>query len=477
MHLFKGLSIFAILGIASISFGQNDAVPLFQPAASNGTRSAGLVINQQAVSQLRSDIPSVSLGAVPLVTGESANFRLTPMPIFAKDATIQVVKDDGTTETVAPPDVRTWYGEDLENPDRALFVAASPDGEVRGMITGDVQTSVTVISRDISAGSETYRLERNVIPARDFCNTTELSPELRESLQQKADAAIATRAGRNNVTYDIELMIDVGNVLYTKFNLDASATLDYITELFGAVNVIYMRDLNVHFSVMHTTLWEKPDPFSAQPAIGSISTMSQLAQYRNYITTYRNNVPYDLAHFLDGIPLGGRAYLDIMQIYRRDVRSGVSNVDAIGAFPTDGSWYWDTNVVAHELGHNLGSPHSHCYKPPIDCCEDECIECGIEKPSMGTIMSYCHLQMGNGGGINMRFHERCVALMRHRVESSLILAPYIPQPDIEIRGGEGTLVPANALDTVRSTLFRSSAIGSAVSNLFEFGIPAEKILS
>ena len=52
---------------------------------------------------------------------------------------------------------------------------------------------------------------------------------------------------------------------------------------------------------------------------------------------------------------------------------------------------WEKELVAHELGHNFSSPHTHCYVPEIDQCANEsgCYEGPIVE-SVGTIMSYCN---------------------------------------------------------------------------------------
>jgi hypothetical protein len=67
----------------------------------------------------------------------------------------------------------------------------------------------------------------------------------------------------------------------------------------------------------------------------------------------------------------------------------------------------DAFVVGHELGHNFGSRHTHCYVPPIDECyagESGCYQGPTSCPGgPGTVMSYCHVA---GCGNNHGFHDR-----------------------------------------------------------------------
>lgn len=104
-------------------------------------------------------------------------------------------------------------------------------------------------------------------------------------------------------------------------------------------------------------------------------------------------------HHLIGMPArasGGIAWLNVLCSTSHNCAfSEIQN-----SYSTT-TYSWTANVLAHETGHNLGSPHTHaCSWPqgPIDGCaptvnaayaEGNCATGPI--PSKGTIMSYCHL--------------------------------------------------------------------------------------
>ena len=69
----------------------------------------------------------------------------------------------------------------------------------------------------------------------------------------------------------------------------------------------------------------------------------------------------------------------------------------------------DAKLVGHEIGHNFGSPHTHCYNPPIDTCyayEGGCYQGATSCPGgPGSLMSYCHI---TGCGSTLDFHPTVV---------------------------------------------------------------------
>ena len=86
----------------------------------------------------------------------------------------------------------------------------------------------------------------------------------------------------------------------------------------------------------------------------------------------------------------------------------------------------DAPLVGHEIGHNFGSPHTHCYTPPIDTCYngEACYTGSRSCPApvtingvtnvTGTVMSYCHL---TGCGSTAVFHPRTVALITPKIQA------------------------------------------------------------
>lgn len=195
---------------------------------------------------------------------------------------------------------------------------------------------------------------------------------------------------------DYQMYLDYGN------NLGS-----YITGLFANVRVLYQRE-GIPVSISEMRVYPSPDP------------------YMNYSDSYQILLEFghemqdtfhgDLVHLLStghNQELGGIAWINVLcQSYNpgdSSGRFGFSNINNdYSPFPT---YSWTVEVVTHELGHNIGSRHTHaCVWPvlpfgqigAIDSCytaEGGCFN-GIHTIQNGTIMSYCHLYGGSISFVN-----------------------------------------------------------------------------
>lgn len=384
----------------------------------------------------------VVLKRVPMGRGVYGDFHLEPFDVFAPTARLMVMTDDGPLP-LARPDVRLYRGRPTDGGDGVMFLSVQAD------------SFLAVIE---SAGEMVYIMptqqpgEHIVVPAQslprypldNFCGADVL-PENRafiERFRQGWDRPLgATSADR----LEADVMLDVNYSLYRYvFGSNTSTASAYATNLIGAVSVIYERDINMQLRISTLTVWTTQDPFTDNETNSS----AQLASYRSYVINNRSGVSRDFAHLLANANVtnyGGIAYLDAL--CSNSYGYGVSNIYGNLTFPVSG-YAWDTFVVSHELGHNFGSPHTHCYNPPIDMCYGQEAGCynGPSVATLGTIMSYCHL---TSGGISMVFHQRTIDLIRPIAEAAACLSVISSTPSITVsvpNGGENW--PINSTQTI-----------------------------
>jgi len=190
-----------------------------------------------------------------------------------------------------------------------------------------------------------------------------------------------------------------------KFGNDQAAALDYIADLVAAMNVMYERDLDVTLLQGETILRVGSDPYNQNS--GGAASSAELSEFSSYWAAHYNGVDRTLAAMLSGKSpspnsASGIAWLaglcshsygySFTKVFRIDYLAG------------------DAFVVGHELGHNFGSRHTHCYVPPIDECyagESGCYQGQTSCPGgPGTVMSYCHIA-GCGNNL-MEFGSRVI---------------------------------------------------------------------
>lgn len=201
--------------------------------------------------------------------------------------------------------------------------------------------------------------------------------------------------------------------LYQNWN-DLNATTAYLTTLFGFISDRYETQTSTVLTFPYVQIYtDSNDPWSSPDNGGNSIDM-----LNEFVAAWQGNIPMNatLGHMMSGAGLGGGvAYLNVL--CDNDFNFGVSgNIAGAVSFPVvQQPSNWDFIVVAHELGHNFSSPHTHDFCPPLDQCAPDGYfgQCQTTQvcSNSGSIMSYCHLCNGGTGNITTFFHPEAAALM------------------------------------------------------------------
>lgn len=332
--------------------------------------------------------------------------------IFAPGARIRVIGPD--TETEMGWDTRQFYL--ATNASMGVGLAVDPvSGEITGFASKYGQPMK--ISGNF-IGQLAFEPIEEVEEGSNFCGTDNKDQpyDMSEGISTPDILDIpgisAARAGET-ISYEAVVAIETDTEWLDGFGDDTGLAMTWITDIFLAMNVFYERDIETRLLIGDVILRTGTDPYT-EPS----NRKKQLTEFGKYWMDNMDGVDRQFAAMFSGrdIPPGWfsgiawvNSYCNNGSPYGDDGASGSYSYNAIGAGRTPGN---TAIYVGHELGHNLGSKHTHCYSPPIDNCyngEDGCFDGDPVCPAggKGTTMSYCHVVGDNGAGCgtsNQEFH-------------------------------------------------------------------------
>ncbi len=229
------------------------------------------------------------------------------------------------------------------------------------------------------------------------------------------------KPGNNDVIRAIDtvgIYFETDHQMYLDFNGNINSLVNFVYGVFNQVATVYQNE-SLPIKISGIGYWQNADPY-----INDTDSYDILMKF-GYNT--QDGFGGDLAHLIStghNQALGGIAWINVLCTpYNSQDYSGrfaFSNIeDTYIPYPT---YSWTVMVIAHEMGHNFGSYHTHaCHWPtspgivgPIDTCvvtaENSyyyygCVpiypQNGCVRSRMGTVMSYCHFCINFGGGISM----------------------------------------------------------------------------
>lgn len=267
----------------------------------------------------------------------------------------------------------------------------------------------------------------------------------------------ATEAGNvPGATYQLRLAIETDNELCAAFDNDTTALNTYIGDLIAEASIIYSRDVSTTLLIGQVNPrcgGPESDPWEVLPASGTGAALAEFG------THWHNNYPQasfprSTALFLSGKAFfggiawvnrlcaddsfcgatgsscnagvaeptyanqwaGGYAFNGSINVITTTVPDSTLTVDGIQYGMPNTADYVMLQEVTHELGHNVGSPHSSCValspaeqasygvapRGFVDLClsgetygGNPCYAGSTSAPAeKGTIMSYCHIMPG-----------------------------------------------------------------------------------
>lgn len=335
-------------------------------------------LNQEVLKKLHKENLKELTLTLPFEYGKELTLHLKQTSFLAEDFKVQVQNNKSNSTLFYSPGL--YYRGSVHGLKDAFVAFNIFKEEVTGVLA--VNGITYNIGRYEKGGTNSFVLykEQNL----NIPNPFECSTEDPEFIRVERTTSTSRSSSNNKV----KVYIECDYHLYKNLSSNSTRVMDFTTGLFNIVSTLYQKE-SITLEISEIKIWSTPDPYT--------NTSAKNAR-NDFGSKLNGNFNGDIAHLLSNYkvngtpPNGGSANIDVLCNKAKAV-SYTNITTSYLDFPT---FSWTAYAVTHEIGHNLGSPHTHsCLwaTGPIDNCwcpEGSC-SMGPEPASSGTMMSYCHL--------------------------------------------------------------------------------------
>ena len=349
---------------------------------------------------------------LPLDGSQSLELWLYKSELFTPDFRVIASSNPGQEYAF---EKGTYYWGVVQGKDNSLAAIAITGDEIMGFVQVDGQRFT--IGKIANTNTHIIYRESDLRISPDYeCGTDD---ELHRIGAHRIEEQDAAAIGPDNC---VKMYVEIDNDMVVAKG-GVTGAVNYVTGAFSQVAIMYANE-SINFTVKEIKAWDTADPYPGS------STSNYLDQFRAHLNGSFNG---DLAHLVGTEGSGGIAYIDVL--CNSNYGYGYSDINL--SYSTVPTFSWTVSVLTHEIGHNLGSNHTHACvwgpsnNAPIDCCGQDAgyagsscpnnYNCTIPTPAKGTIMSYCHLSPNNGIDFNLGFGPEPGDLIRSRVYNSSCL--------------------------------------------------------
>ena len=356
---------------------------------------------------------------IPAANGSPLLIDLVRTKTLADDF---VVRTSGANGHVVSYQPGIHYRGVVRGAPNSLAAFSLYEDEIMGMLSTE-EDGPSVIGK-LTGQKEVYIYyrEKDLLPLNEFeCYADHPAMRKVDLKKHKPQTSGNNKSVANCVfaylECDYDMFLEHGSV---------AATVNYMTGLFNMVSTLYANE-TITMQASEIFVWDTPDTYP------TTSTIDALNAFR----TARPNFNGDIAHLVSrGAPAnGGVAWLDALcSSYAYGYSYIFSTYQQVPVYS------WSVEVITHEMGHNLGSPHTHACawngnNTAIDGCGPAAgysEGCNATVPAKGTIMSYCHLVSGVGIDFNLGFGTQPGDLIRSKVANAPCLNTCVPGCNLSV---------------------------------------------